>query len=277
MLLLFSCFALIIEQNTGKGEQRVAKRVGKGIGLAVCILGCLWFCLPLLRGGFGLGSWFGFFVCALGAALLLGYGRCARKGGWTKACARLVLAFYLMGLGWAAFLTGCIFSTQFSAPPEDADVLVLGAQILPDGRMSLSLRSRIEAASQYLIEHPYARCIVAGGKGDDEPCSEARVMAQALEERGIATERIFQEDRSFNTRQNMTYAAQLADKEGLGPKFAVVSQGYHLFRAIRLAKQAGLEAVPLPAYTDPLIFPQYYGRELLSLTKWVVEQQIMEE
>ena len=45
-----------------------------------------------------------------------------------------------------------------------------------------------------------------------------------------------------------------------------------MYRAVRLAQWAGFEAEGLPAWTDPVIFPGYYGRELLSLTKWYVEE-----
>ena len=65
---------------------------------------------------------------------------------------------------------------------------------------------------------------------------------------------------------------ELAKREGLDTQVVVVTQNFHLFRAVQLAKAAGFTAYGLPASTDPLLFPQYYGRELASLTKWWVER-----
>lgn len=251
------------------------KRIAKWTALFFCGLGCLWFCLPLLRGGFGIGSEFGIFICLLGAALLLFYPGFAARGGWKKALARLVLSGYVIGLAWAALLTGWMVSVQFAQVPQNANVIVLGAQVHADGHMSLSLAHRIDCAARYLLENPESMCIVAGGLGDDEPCPEAETMARALMDRGVGEERILLEDRSRNTRQNFLYSAELAQEHGLGTEFVIITQNFHLYRAAKLAESAGLEPIPLAAYTDPLMLPQYYGRELLSLTKWAAEQLVL--
>ena len=41
------------------------KKVGRILGLVLCGAGCVWFLLPLLRGGFRLGAGFGLAVCAI--------------------------------------------------------------------------------------------------------------------------------------------------------------------------------------------------------------------
>ena len=88
------------------------KKVGRILGLVLCGAGCVWFLLPLLRGGFRLGAVFGLAVCALGALLLVFYPRLARKGGWRNARVRLVACFYCLGLCWAGYLTGLMLSAQ---------------------------------------------------------------------------------------------------------------------------------------------------------------------
>ena len=93
---------------------------------------------------------------------------------------------------------------------------------------------------------------------------------------GIEDVRIFLEDRSHNTRENFKFAKEIADEQGMGTEVAVVTQGFHMYRAIQLAKAAGFEPYSLVAETDPLLFPEYYGRELLSLTKWQVERLVLE-
>ena len=74
----------------------------------------------------------------------------------------------------------------------------------------------------------------------------------------------------------MGFAMEIAREEGLGTEFAIVTQSFHMFRALQLAENAGFTAYSLVAETDPLLFPEYYGRELLSLTKWVAQHLVLD-
>ena len=155
------------------------------------------------------------------------------------------------------------------------NVVVLGAQVYSAERMGVSLAGRVEKAGEYLLSHPQAKVIVTGGQGADEPCPESLTQRNALVAQGVEEDRIFQEDRSHNTRQNLEYAMDIAQEEGLGTEFVVVTQEFHMFRALQLAETAGFTAYSLTAQSDPLLLPEYYGRELLSLTKWMVERQFL--
>ncbi len=248
----------------------------KIVGCVLCSAGCIWFLLPIAHGGFRLGACFGFGVCGLGIALLLLYRRFVEAGGWQKICARVLAIGYLLGLCWSAALTGLMFSVQFRTPPEGANVIVLGAQIYSAERMGVSLTGRVDKAAEYLLENPDAQCIVTGGQGGNEPCPESLTQKNALMRRGIDAGRIYMEDKSHNTRENMAYAMEIAQEEGLRTEVAVVTQSFHMFRALQLAENAGFTAYSLVAETDPLLFPEYYGRELLSLTKWIVQHLFLD-
>lgn len=252
------------------------RQVARGLGSVICIGGCVFFLLPVLRNGFRLGAAFGFGVCLLGLLLLHFFGKISRMGGWRQAAVRLITAFYCIGLLWAGYLTGLILSAQFATPPENTDVIVLGAQVYGPEKMGSSLASRVERAYTYLEANPDARCIVTGGQGSDEPCPEALTQKNVLVGKGIQEDRIFLEDRSHNTRENFKFAKEIQEEQGLGENVVVVTQGFHMYRAMQLAKAAGFTPYSLVAETDPLLLPEYYGRELLSLTKWWVEQWIIE-
>ena len=99
-------------------------------------------------------------------------------------------------------------------------------------------------------------------------------MARELIARGIAPERIIQEDESFDTQENMANSAKLIEELGLSREVAVVTDDYHEFRAGELAKDAGLIPYAVPAQSIPHLFPANYGRELVSLTKFFVEKWI---
>lgn len=245
-------------------------------GCVLCCVGCVFFFLPVFRGGFGLGAAFGEFICLLGLGLLLFFGKLSRQGGWKQACVRLVTAFYCLGLAWAVYLSGLMLSVQSSTPPENTNVIVLGAQVYSAERMGVSLTGRVNEAYEYLSENPEALCIVTGGQGGDEPCPEALTQKNVLIGMGIDEDRIFVEDESHNTRENLTFAMEIAQDENMGEEVAIVTQGFHMYRAMQLAKTAGFTPYALIAETDPLLFPEYYGRELLSLTKWWVERLVIE-
>lgn len=253
------------------------KKVLQWAGKLLCLLGCLWFLLPILHGGFALGAAFGFCVCALGFLLLHFYSRLAEKGGWKKALVRLGSVFYVLGVLWAGYLTALMVSAQYQTPPANTNVIVLGSQVYSAERMGVSLRGRIDAAFRYLTEYPDVKCIVTGGQGDDEPCPEALTEKNALVRMGISADRIYMEDKSRNTRENMKFAKEIAEKNGLGAEFAVVTQSFHMFRALKLAESAGFTPYSLTADTDWIIFPEYYGRELLSLTKWHLELLVSQQ
>lgn len=254
------------------GNEKKSVTALRCLGQVLCLMGCCWFLLPLFRGGFRLGACFGFGVCLLGFLLLSFFGRLSRQGGKRQAAARLLLSFYLLGLAWAGYLTGLMLSARVQTPPEGVPVIILGSQVYGPRRMGVALTNRVDRAFVYLEEHAQAVCICTGGQGEDEPCPESWTERNVLLDRGIAAERIFWEDRSENTRQNLVYAKEVVDREDLGQEFALVTQGFHMYRALQLGKSAGFVPYSLPAQTDPLLLPEYYGRELLSLTKWQVER-----
>lgn len=241
--------------------------------LAIC--GMLWFLLPFLHGGFGVGAAFGFFVCLFGFCLLRYGKRFAGRGKRQKLLTRMVVFCYALGLCWAGYLTGCMLSAGLQTPPPGKNVIVLGAQVYSAERMGVTLTNRINAAYSYLSENPEVSCIVTGGQGKDEPCPEALTEQNALLRLGVAEERIYLEDRSKNTRQNLNFAMEIAERENLGKEAVIVTQGFHMFRAKKLAQSAGFTPYALAAETDPLLLPEYAGRELLSLTKWHVETLIL--
>lgn len=244
-------------------------------GKFACLGGMAFFLLPVFRRGFSLGCLFGEFVCLAGL-LLLSSSRLSRRGGWKRRAVCAAAAVYCAGLCWAVYLTALMFSAAWNVPPPGTNVVVLGAQVYDSRSMGISLTDRVETAFAYLEEHPQALCVVTGGQGGDEPCPEAHTQKNVLESMGVEGDRILVEDRSHNTRENFLFARQIALEHGMGDEIAVVTQGFHMFRALRLAEAAGFTPYSLVAETDPLLFPEFYGKELLSLTKWHVERLFIE-
>ncbi|WP_249646204.1 YdcF family protein, partial [Lysinibacillus sp. D3C2_S12] len=92
-------------------------------------------------------------------------------------------------------------------------MIILGAKVKPGGVPSLSLKSRLEVAVQYLTIYPHVKVIVSGGQGPDEDRTEASVMKDYLEPNGIEASRIIIEDQSTSTYENLVFSKELLPKE----------------------------------------------------------------
>ncbi|MBR5090560.1 MAG: YdcF family protein [Ruminiclostridium sp.] len=147
-------------------------------------------------------------------------------------------------------------------------VIVLGCMVL-DGEPSPMLALRLEKAKEYLDAHPKAVCIVAGGQGSNEVMSEAECMYRYLTSNGIDGSRIYREDASSDTTQNIRFSKEIIDAEGLPKDVVVVSECYHIYRGVRLAKLEGLNAAGIYPDPAPVIktMPSYWLREILALSR----------
>jgi len=183
--------------------------------------------------------------------------------------------FICLAVGLAGFLTfqGLIIS---GATTEEADVdavIVLGAG-LRNGTPSLVLRTRLNAAVEYLKTQGDIPVIVAGGLGQGETITEAEAMFRYLSARGVDENLIWKEKESTNTHENLTFSLALMEENGMdveNARVAVVSNEFHLYRAKLIAEKAGLDAVGVAAET-PGVFLRilYYFREAFALASEVL-------
>lgn len=128
-----------------------------------------------------------------------------------------------------------------------SDVLiVLGARVWPRGNMSNVLEHRVRAALDGYRSGIAENIIVCGAQGSDEPDTEANVMKRFFTGQGVPEERIFCEDQSFNTKQNLMNAKAIMQEHGWTTA-VVVTSDYHMARALWLARDVGLNATGIKA------------------------------
>lgn len=144
-------------------------------------------------------------------------------------------------------------------------IIVLGAQVRETGPSHV-LKMRLDTAYDYLDQNEATKVVVSGGKGANEPESEAACMQAYLIEKGIAPERIIMEDKSTNTFENLTFSKELIDdgEQSIG----VVSNNFHIFRAVKIAEKAGyyrVEGIAAPTYTA--LLPNNMLREFFGVMK----------
>ena len=227
---------------------------------------CIVYCLALFLAG-NYGTKFFLIWGLLGIACLFWtkYGNIIKKRLSQRIKKAVVL---LIGAGLLVFLIteGCILSGFFAKGKDDLDyIIVLGAQVREDGP-SYVLQKRLDAAYEYLINNPDTIVIVSGGKGSNEPTTEAQGMYDYLVGRGIAPERILMEGASRNTSENISYSMQLFDAEN--SSVGIVTNNFHVFRGMHLAKAEGCKDVcGIAAGSNPGYLPNNMLREFFGVVK----------
>lgn len=158
----------------------------------------------------------------------------------------------------------------------DADALiVLGAAVHGD-KVTWVLSNRLDTAADYLEAHPDTVCVVSGGQGDGESVTEASAMQKYLvERRGIDPARILVEDRATSTLENFAFSKALIDEAlGKDASIAFVTTDFHVFRAGRVAKKAGISAVGIAAPDVWYIRINNFLRECVGIVVYGVRGDI---
>ena len=152
------------------------------------------------------------------------------------------LAIALVGAANAYLIAGSreAVIADFSQIPPRPYAMVLGSHVFPRGIPSHELAARLETGRQ-LYRAGLARRIIVSGlaePGYDEPDA----MAAWLERRGVAPGDVVIDRGGYRT------AASMADARAAGVEsLLVVSQRYHLPRALYIAGHAGMQAIGVPA------------------------------
>ena len=194
---------------------------------------------------------------ALGAAFLAAGALAGRAPRGLRLAWRALLC---LGLAALIALEIPVISGMGARAPAGMDYLiVLGARVDPDGP-SPALTRRLNAVMAVLDDHPDAVIIASGGQGADEPVSEAQCIRDELARRGVDPARILLEDRSTTTVENLAFSRALMDRDDA--RVGVVTNNFHVWRAVRIARRAGLAHVYGIAaeYTGPTL-PHYMIRE----------------
>ncbi len=185
-----------------------------------------------------------------------------------KRVKRTCIVLFLLAAVLLSAELAVIFGNQIPAEaPAGSVVIVLGAQV-KNSHPTLILAGRIKAAADYLRAHPDAVCIASGGRGADEDISEAQCIRDTLVQvYGIGEDRIYMEDRSTSTDENLGYSAEIIRANGLSSNVVIATDGFHMFRAKLIAGRKGLTAYPCCAATDPRLALYLYIRECIAIPK----------
>lgn len=151
----------------------------------------------------------------------------------------------------------------------DDYIIVLGAQVRGE-RPSATLQYRIDAAYEYLRTFKETKAVLSGGQGPDEIMTEAQAMYNDLIDKGIDKERLWLEENSHNTRENLIYSFEMIEKMQKGATISVVSSSFHLLRAKMQAHLLGKDVGTVSARNYPFLIFNYYFREFFAVLKEII-------
>lgn len=170
-----------------------------------------------------------------------------RRAGWglilgiAAACA-LALVSNL----WITVTTSNRRHESVQDVPTRYVAIVPGAKVHRDGRPSLALEDRLDAALRLYRAGKVQRILVSGDHRSDHN-DEANAMFAWLIDRGVPAEHVFTDHAGFRTLDTMQRAAHV-----FGVTNAVVcTHDFHLARSVFLARAASIDAVGLAADRGP--------------------------
>ena len=163
----------------------------------------------------------------------------------------ILLCVSVLGVGAVALINGTvmyvagsrIITSEQAAQLEDVDcILVLGCQVRSDGNPSDMLRDRLMRGVELYDAGAAPKLLMSGDHGRVE-YDEVDAMKRYAVDRGISSENVFMDHAGFSTYESIYRAKEIFQAK----KIIIVTQEYHLYRAIYIAQMFGLEAYGVSA------------------------------
>lgn len=171
-----------------------------------------------------------------------------------KYLIRLVIIALYLGFFAAAAVYGInayvVYSTEgFVLSPEDAAaledvdcILVLGCQVRNNGVPSHMLEDRLRRGVELYEADAAPKLLMSGDHGQLE-YNEVVAMKQYALDTGICSADVFMDHAGFSTYESMYRAREIFQAD----KIIIVTQEYHLYRALHIARSMGIEAYGVSA------------------------------
>lgn len=152
-----------------------------------------------------------------------------------------------------------ILSPADAAALSDVDcILVLGCYVHENGNPSAMLSDRLQQGVALYDAGAAPKLLMSGDHGQTS-YDEVNAMKQYAIDAGVPSEDIFMDHAGFSTYESIYRARDVFEAK----KIIIVTQGYHLHRALHIANALGLEAYGVAS--DPQAYAGKFFREVREI------------
>ncbi len=157
-----------------------------------------------------------------------------------------------------------IITPEKAAELTDIDcILVLGCYVHDSGRPSDMLADRLRRGIELYQSGAAPKLLMSGDHGQKD-YNEVKAMKLEAMEEGIPSEDIFMDHAGFSTYESIFRARDVFAAD----KIIIVTQEYHLYRALHIANSLGVEAYGVAADYHTYVGQAYREmREILARNK----------
>ena len=145
-----------------------------------------------------------------------------------------------------------LLSSEAAELPDVDCILVLGCRVYEDGTPSHMLEDRLRRSVELYRAGAAPKLLMSGDHGQRE-YDEVGAMKQYALAEGVSSQDVFMDHAGFSTYESLYRAKEIFGVE----KVIIVTQEYHLHRALQIARALGLEAYGVSAdyrsYTGQLM------------------------
>jgi uncharacterized SAM-binding protein YcdF (DUF218 family) len=165
---------------------------------------------------------------------------------------RLLVLVVFVVLGYFAVTTALVTATMAKDERDRADAIVVLGAAQYNGSPSPVYRARLDHALDLWRSGVAPMMVFTGGRGvPGERFSEGGAGRQWAIDHGVPANRILIEESSRSTYENLRGVRKLLAPRGMH-RIVLVSDPYHMFRAVEQARDVGLVAQPSPTRSSPM-------------------------
>lgn len=175
----------------------------------------------------------------------------------------LTIFVYVMGINYYVKYTVMDKIKNIDEVKDIDTIIVLGAKVYDDGRLSLMLKDRLDKTIEVYNELDI-KTVVVSGDSEHKDYDETTKMKEYLINNGIPEEDILVDIYGLSTYDSIYRLKNVYDIN----KSIIITQKYHLYRSLYIANSLGIDAYGIPSSGE-----NYFGqtareiREIIARNK----------
>jgi len=188
---------------------------------------------------------------------------------WLLALTGLALLFYASANLWVWLVSRNSIVKATDTKPADA-LIILGAYVRPDGALSWILKDRLDTGLTLYKQGAAPKILITGDHGQTD-YNEVQAMKDYLTSHEVPAQDIFMDHAGFDTYDSLYRARDVFQVQSV----IIVTQNFHLPRAVYIAKRLGLKTQGVEAR---LYYPWWYAntiRDSLARVKAYTDVEIL--